>query len=1428
MGTTNSTDKQLNYYNGGVDDNSGVEDCVYTNTGNLKRKKGLPVNNDTYTLNAKEDVVINATLLNYSDVIEKEGKDISSTLVSDQWYDIIGHPDKFIYDYDQDYNNCGVVSSLNVLSMAGVKEIVQKDSQYSSFTGTPTVTTREEIVLNEETNAFEYQTVTITTYPESSTPTEDLFTLWAVQNSKNDTKWYEDKYQNDGDIQEIAESNPTDFCVHSMNYNEYKTISDLKGMAQELGGTSITNRDNILEYWGVKADALISPYRHVAKQENAMTTEPEKVLEEPWGDGGVKVVTKTVTTSADFKTVTTVTETKYYTDAEQQNQDGKTRTETVIEYKRNQEWYDFALTFEQLIKDGKGVILSGHATTNYAGPTETEKPAPHAITLLGLVRGQVLIKEEIDSNGNHINQKYDNDIVGFYVVDSGGWLPETEGAQFVTPEQLYGFLTCYQYVGSEEEMQGDSAIYTPGKLNVTQENIKEWAFNTNLNGNNRKNVLTGNEFVNTLKGNRGNDVLRGMGGNDQLYGEADNDTLFGGSGDDLLVGGAGHDTYIFRATDKSNHDVIQAGSGKDKIQFDNFYEHKEDEENNITRIFYHSIQPIMDVKDEDGNVITPGMKYQNILGDLVIEYTSKTEELDAEGNVINTENFESTLTIKDYFKKSMYTSIQLISEAHHDILTNKINYVNYNFVNDFIELKGEIDYFVYEDKENKITGSRFRDSIVGGNKEDSISAADNDDILNGGYCNDTIKAGKGDDKIYASHGNDVLYGDAGNDNFYYDGDPTTFNGDDTIYSGSGEDYIHMTNLTLEDLTFTKQGNNLVINYNDKGDSITIASYFSKKGNTSIKGIYLADQIFSFPHKYQYLLSEVANTPNVVINDTKNKVGTTLGSVDNVAHDSIKAGSGNDTIIGSAGFDTIYGGNGDDVINGGSDSDKLYGQAGNNTYVFALADGYDTITTQGKGTTTLDFSDSGLTFDTTGASGAINEHSYTKVKNDLLINYAQSHEEDGNATVRIANYFNSANEFTLKWGEGEDTLNLKDVYIYMNGNDLAVNKITGSKYNDSIVTYDFNDVVKAGAGNDIIYTGKGNDTITGGAGKNEFTYKRGAEDDAIGDGQDTIYLTKKEDLTINLEGYNYDELSIDIVKNDLVISTKEVDNLQEVLIPVITIKNFGKSDVTGVDGKVTLNTDDTTLDLREGYFLDPYMTFTSKKYSYTGNWHTEIIDGRILNNETIVNRRGISVNANAGHDTIYGTQYNDTLNGGNGDDVIYTDYGKNTANGGNGNDTYHIFKFAKELSEKETTTIKDSGKAYEKSEEIDTVIINDEKENVTYDVNNVHNTGKIWFNITNTGKATFTINVEDKDGNTAKITGVEKIIANGGTVDDTSDDLQFNFYNNDELIQDVVAWLTDANHSYKDVATAIAKGDPNDVKELYAIFTNAWGEVTTTV
>lgn len=1438
MATTNSTDKQLNYYYvDSTETNSNLGEYIYTNTGNKKRKDGLTVLNDTYTCSGTGDVIINAKLLNYSDAIIKRGDEIPGAegiLDEDKEYQIIGHPDKWVYDYLQEYNNCGVDSSMNVLSQAGKVSIIQQDTEYLQYLNTPIVTKEIKTTWDAEKGVFVQEEVETKSYPTPKTNTEDSFLLWAVQNSHNDEKWYDDIYTNIGDVDLPTGAETNDFCIHSKNDYEYKTIEDLKGHPEEVGGTTVLHRDNILEYYGVKSEYEEFNVKLVAEVGSDITTKSEPVVEDD-GDG-VKVTTITTVTSKDYKTVTTTTEVVHYSDKDQKEKTYTEKTVTV-ENRLNAEWYNYIDRLEELIVDGRGVILSGYATEDYEGePGEGES---HAITLLGVVKGKVVKTETnvyIDDKlqGDSSTSEEALDVVGFYVMDTGGWLGYSEGAIFVTPKQLYNFFTNNNYVGSPDEEK-----YTQDKyINYTSENIKNWAFEMNLVGNNRKNILKGNDSKNVINAGKGNDVIYGNAGNDTIYGEGDQDTIMGGSGDDLLDGGSGSDTYIFKASDLSNNDTIIA-SGQDKIQFDNTVVEFQDAEGNTTGYEIHTIQSIMDVIDPTTGAVTEaGMKYQNILGDLVIEYTSKIEKADAAGNIIadETKTYTNTLTIKDYFKKGLYTSIKYITEASgayingQDVDYTGFVYKSYNFFDDFVGNKGYIDYYVNENKDNKIDGSKHRDSIIGGNKSDSISAGAGNDIINGGYCDDTIKGGAGNDEIYASYGNDAIYGDAGDDKFYYNGAAGTFGGDDTIYSGSGKDYIHMETLTRDDLLFTKQGKNLVITYNKTtGDTITIANYFSKKGNLSVKGIQLKDnKTISFSHEYQSILAATNENPALVINDSKNTSGTTLSG--GISHDKITAGKGNDVINGNAGFDTLYGGNGNDMLVGGGDADKMYGQAGDNTYQFALGDGHDTIYTTGKGQTILDFTGTGLSFDTIKASGSYITHSYTKVKNDLLINYAQTAAEDGNATVQISNYFSSGNNFTIKWGDAEgQSLNLKDVYIYMNGDDTKKNTITGSKYNDSIVGYDFDDVLKGGAGDDIIIGGKGNDKITGG---------KSSEDDSNiivyneGDGHDTIYLTKNENLIIDLNGYDMGDLSIDVVKNDLVISKTETINSIEHLTQLITIKNFGKSDVTGANGSVILDVNGATLDLREGYYLDVYNAFTPKKYSYTGNWHTEVIDGRKLNLEPSLTK-GINVNAGAGHDTIYGTVYNDTINGGNGNDVIYTDFGKNTVNGGNGNDVYHIFDFQNDDYDiNETTTIKDSGKTYEKSGEIDTLVIDAKKSDVTYTTGVPDTSSNLWFNITNKGKATYTINVRDEAGNTAKVTGVEKIVTTEGT-EDAADDKQFNFYNNAALINDVVNWLNGGGtlgNSYKDVSTALSKGHPDDAKELLAIFAKDeyWGAVTDTI
>ena len=596
----------------------------------------------------------------------------------------------------------------------------------------------------------------------------------------------------------------------------------------------------------------------------------------------------------------------------------------------------------------------------------------------------------------------------------------------------------------------------------------------------------------------------------------------------------------------------------------------------------------------------------------------------------------------------------------------------------------------------------------------------------------------------------------------------------------------MLDFTRNQLTFTRANKDLVITYDKtKGGSITIANYFSKKGNTSIKELKLANGADAIGLYGEYAWIE---------SQTLNVTGTD-------GYDKITGSAGDDTLLsGGLGNDTIYGGAGNDILNGGLGSDKLYGQAGDNTYIFdSKALGEDTIYTSGNGKTILDFTGSGVTFTSKGSNDAINEYSFTKVKNDLIINYATEadYSDSDNSLIRITNYFKSKGNFEIINTDGTK-LDLKtQTVVYMNGDDEKKNKITGSNYNDFIVAYDYNDTLKGGKGDDLLIGGKGNDNLTGGAGNNTIQYTKG-------DGLDTINLTKGENLKIELSDFATNaEFDYEIVKKDLVISYVDNKGKKEQLL---VLKNFGSKDVTGAAGSVKLYNNGTeVMDLRLGDYLDDVIYFTSKKYSYNGKWQSEVIDTRALNEETPSKNRGAKVNAGAGNDTIWGSDYNDTLNGGDGDDVIYSSYGTNKVDGGKGSDTYHLFEDDSNANLREYTIVKDTGKDGAE----DTAQIHASLADITTTKGNyATEQGRIWFNIKQNGTYTATFNVEDANGNKATISGVEKIV-----VGDETKTYQYNY---EQLVSDVVTWLT--SKGYKDVSQALNSNVPSLENELLAIFT----------
>ena len=102
---------------------------------------GLNISIDNKTVSSTVDInglnikgVNNITLLDSSDAIVKKGSEIDSSLSKNDSYNIYGAPAKWILDKEQQYNNCGIESCLNILAIAGKYDIKDQIKDENEFT----------------------------------------------------------------------------------------------------------------------------------------------------------------------------------------------------------------------------------------------------------------------------------------------------------------------------------------------------------------------------------------------------------------------------------------------------------------------------------------------------------------------------------------------------------------------------------------------------------------------------------------------------------------------------------------------------------------------------------------------------------------------------------------------------------------------------------------------------------------------------------------------------------------------------------------------------------------------------------------------------------------------------------------------------------------------------------------------------------------------------------------------------------------------------------------------------------------------------------------------------------------------------------------------------------------------------------------------
>lgn len=319
------------------------------------------------------------------------------------------------------------------------------------------------------------------------------------------------------------------------------------------------------------------------------------------------------------------------------------------------------------------------------------------------------------------------------------------------------------------------------------------------------------------------------------------------------------------------------------------------------------------------------------------------------------------------------------------------------------------------------------------------------------------------------------------------------------------------------------------------------------------------------------------------------------------------------------------------------NDKLIGENGNDTFVFGINSGDDTVIS-GKGDDTLQFTNE-----------LFENLVFTRDRNNLVI----SHNEN-NDTVTIQNYLSNPDKSSLKEIATTDGASpysiIEDAVVQIESVAGKKNNITGTKINDSITGSNMDDTLKGNNGNDSIVGALGNDKLYGDAGENTLFF-------TAGDGLDTVYSGKGED-TLYFNAINSDDIVYSASKSGgLILNYAENSSVE--------IANYfrKKGDVSVQNIYTQGNTLNQTLDsiVNADDFVIELEGVAGKRNSISGTYLNDVITGK----ELADNLKGLD-----GADSIVANAGNDNINGGNGNDTLYGNEGNDIIRGGNGADTIY--------------------------------------------------------------------------------------------------------------------------------------------------------------
>lgn len=378
--------------------------------------------------------------------------------------------------------------------------------------------------------------------------------------------------------------------------------------------------------------------------------------------------------------------------------------------------------------------------------------------------------------------------------------------------------------------------------------------------------------------------------------------------------------------------------------------------------------------------------------------------------------------------------------------------------------------------------------LNGTNGNDIIVGDTGVDIIYGGAGSDTLEAGGN-----STAGWEYLYGQAGDDTYVYrQGDGSVYIGSTAESTTTGiADKVVFADLNLSDIT---------VSYHDYGatspEGKAIRFNWSKNGKT---GELRISQEAKFIERFEF-------ADGTVLTDI---------SVDAFGRLTLTGTSGNDTITGGNGSNVIYGGAGNDRLEVGgnttSTGSTLFGEAGDDTYVYRQGDGSVFISSTSESATT-GTADKVVFADLNLADVTVYYYDYGATSSEGKgLSFLWS--KDGKTgELRIAN-------------EG------KAIESYEFADGTVLRSITIDAYNRFVLTGTAgDDTITGGNGASLIYGGAGNDRLEAGANTSGWSYLYGqAGDDTYvyrqGDGLVYIGSTAESATTGTADRVVFSDLNL---------------------------------------------------------------------------------------------------------------------------------------------------------------------------------------------------------------------------------------------------------------------------------------------------------------